>query len=263
LYRVLDLIVIVFIGFFWLLILLVWNTATYTFKLFSENIKLIEENEEEKIAHINALKDGSIDYSKFNQMYGEPVGGLNTQGDNQQRNPVNQSTTGANVGNPIKEGISLTTLKLLKMTLVIMRDDYLKKSKKEHTTIIQVPVELVIKEMYKHLCIQEHINQVCLGIHYEKDLSFFDSKRFKRIVDGFSFYEERETKIPIEHTSLKRIAKGIHMQSMIKKKNDIRALFWRNKLKNFLIKSDEKWILDQYNQIKRFCIDNSVEAVPT
>lgn len=261
--RVLDLIAITIVGFFWLALLLVWNTLVYAWNLLSEDIKLVEENDEEKLAHVNALKDGSIDYSKFNQMYGEPMGGLDTKNSKEQRNPVYKNDTSGNVGNPIKEGISLTTLKLLKMTLIIMKEDYLFLAKKEQTSVIMVPVEVVIKEMYKNLCIQEHINQVCLGIHYEKDLSFFESSRFDRIIQGFSLYEERESKVPKQNLNFKNLAKGIFMKTILKKRNDIRGLFWRNKLKNFIIKSDEKWILDQYNLIKRFCLDNSVEAVPT
>ena len=228
-----------------------------------EDVKQIEESEEEKIAHTNALKDGSIDYGKFCQMYGEPTESIMTKKDKESRNPVNQGNASGNVGNPIKQGICDITLKLLKVTLNIIKEDYAKESKKEVVNVIMVPVEFIIKEMYKNLCIQEHINKVCLGIHYTKDKSFFDTEQFDRIVEGFSYYEERESNIPLKKLNLNKLAQGILVKNKRKRGNDLRCLYWRNKLKNFMIKSDEKWILDQYNQIKRFCIDNSVEAVPT
>mmetsp|Transcript_6455 Transcript_6455/g.5545 ORF Transcript_6455/g.5545 Transcript_6455/m.5545 type:complete len:425 (+) Transcript_6455:847-2121(+) len=261
--RVLDLIAISLIGFPWLVLLCIWDTIFYALNLFVEDVKLIEESEEEKIAHTNALKDGSIDYNKFTQMYGEPTESIVTKKEQESRNPINNTNASGNVGNPVKEGISDTSLKLLKVSLNIIKEDYLRENKKEICNVILVPVELVIKEMYKNLCIQEHINKVCLGIHYIKDKSFFETEQFERIVLGFSFYEEKESSTPLKQINLRKLAQEVNLRNDTKKSAGLRALFWRNKLKNFMIKSDEKWILDQYNQIKRFCINNSVIATPT
>ncbi|CAI2382176.1 unnamed protein product [Moneuplotes crassus] len=267
LYRVLDLITIFFIGLLWLIILLFWSTGKFIVKLFASDIKLLEENREEKQAHTNALKDGSVDYTKFNLMYGDPEREINLEAQekakSQNKNKTQKNYSTGNVGNPIKGGMSLTTLKLLKITLLIMRDDYLKKTKKDKTTTIMVPMGCLIKEIYKHFFIQEHINQICLGVYYEKDQGFFETERYSRIVEGFKYYEAKDAKLATDKANYKNLARGIYLKPMIERKNDIRALYWRNKLKSFLMDSEEKWILDQYNQIKRFCNENAVEAVPT
>jgi len=255
--------VISLIGSLWLFLLCFTDTFEFAINLLAEDVKLIEESEEEKNAHINALKDGSIDYSKFNKMYGKPTGGMNTKGAGEKKGPVGNSNNGGKVGNPIKQGICDTTLKLLKITLKMMKEDYLHSCRKDFCFVIIVPVELVIKEMYKNLCIQEHINKVCLGIHYEKDQSFFETYKFERIVKEFSLYEERESNLLNKKVDMKGIVENILQRKSRKKQLDLRTLFWKNKLKNFILKSDEKWILDQYNQIKRFCIESSVRAYPT
>jgi hypothetical protein len=41
---------------------------------------------------------------------------------------------------------------------------------------------------------------------------------------------------------------------------ELKSLFWRNKFKNFIFNSDEKWILSQYNLLKLFLFQNSIEV---
>jgi hypothetical protein len=45
--------------------MLAWDTVKYVYNLFDEDVKMIQDNDEARIAHNNALKDGSMDYEKF------------------------------------------------------------------------------------------------------------------------------------------------------------------------------------------------------
>ena len=47
---------------------------------------------------------------------------------------------------------------------------------------------------------------------------------------------------------------------MSKNADDDRRTYWTNQLMNFLIKSNEKWILDQFNLCKKFLNQNSIQG---
>jgi hypothetical protein len=258
--RILDMIMFIFIGLVWLLIMLGWDTIKYVYNLFDKNVKLIQDNDDAKIAHNNALKDGSIDYEKFWEMHNEEsIGNDNSA---KIRSSIQGSTVSGNVGNPVREGLCDTSLKLLKITLKMMKDDYLKFIKNEHCTMLMIPVETIIKEMYKNMCIQEHINKVCLGVYYQKDDSFFKTTTFIRILEGFRQYDSEDVRGKDQNQDYSGRG-SLKLADLFARRFDIKSLFWKNKLQNFILKSDEKWILDQYNLIKRFCIDNSIAAFPT
>lgn len=178
------------------------------------------------------------------------------------RSSIQGSTVSGNVGNPVRDGLCDTSLKLLKITLKMMKDDYLKFCKKEYCTMLIIPVEAVIKEMYKNMCIQEHINKVCLGVYYKRDDCFFKTNTFNRLVQGFSHYNNED--VLKKDTSNEFSGRGsLKLADLFLKRLDMKSLFWRNKLQNFILNSDEKWMLDQYNLIKRFCIENSIVSIPT
>ena len=65
------------------------------------------------------------------------------------------------------------------------KQDYLLQKGKEDCFSLFVPVENVIKKMRYHLQIQEHINHICLGMHYTKDQSFTKTNSFRRLVEAF------------------------------------------------------------------------------
>jgi hypothetical protein len=226
-------------------------------------VKLVQINEEAKIAHRNAYRDGSIDYEKFVEIHGENEEFEIEEKMGLHRNSVQNNSTSNNVGNPVKEGLCDTSLKLLKVTLKMFKEDYLVFIKKENCSTLLMPVEVIIKQMYKHLCIQEHINQVCLGMHYRKDRGFFKTSTFNRLVKGFSLYTQKEEKEAKSDLNLSSINQSMRRNQEYKAKIDLDLLYWRNKLQNFMLESNEKWMLDQYNLIKRFCIENSIETQPS
>lgn len=103
--RVLDLVVFFIFGFLWLLIIGVWDTIQYTINLFSTDIKLTQENDEARIAYTNALKDGSVDYQKFIEVYGDGYAKKNQADiDGSKLNRIRKKLSGC-VSNPVRDGL--------------------------------------------------------------------------------------------------------------------------------------------------------------
>lgn len=224
----------------------------YSWNLFREDVKLVQINEEARIAHLNAFKDGSVDYDRFVEIHGENEEFEFAQKAGMYRNSIQKTNSSNNVGNPVKEGLCDTSLKMLKVTLQMFKQDYLIFIKKSAATSLLMPVEVVIKQMYKHLCIQEHINQVCLGMHYKKDRGFFKTPTFTRLVHAFTPYGSEKDDKNQSEPNTSNLNQSSRLFQDQKAKIDLHNLYWKNKLQSFMLESDEKWMLDQYNLIKRF-----------
>jgi len=107
--RVADLIAFIFIGLFWLLIVVIWDTILYAINLFSEDIKSLQEDESMIIARNNAHNDGSIDYPKYMEFISNHHHSKKkkTEIHEFKQNHVNRirkKITG-NVSNPVGEGL--------------------------------------------------------------------------------------------------------------------------------------------------------------
>ena len=85
--------------------------------------------------------------------------------------------------NPVSGGLTDNSIRMLIATLQIVKDEYLRRTGKEQCSSLLVPTENIIKKLYVHLCIQEHINRICLGIHYEKNESFCSSPTFNKLIE--------------------------------------------------------------------------------
>ena len=151
---------------------------------------------------------------------------------------------------------------------MIIKQDYLKISQREGCDSLFVPTEYVIKKLYYYLSIQEHINKICLGLHYVKDESILKTVDFQRIVTELLQYGHADGEAKIEETTSGESA--AQMINMTRRKPNykinhirIKNLYWRNKFRNFVFQSDEKWILEQYNLMKYFLILNSIEVMST
>lgn len=254
--RTMDAILFMFFGIFILFITCFVDMVKYALSLFDTDIKLLHENNSEKIMMYNALKDGSVDYEHFCHQYRikDPI-------DPQVLNSLNFDTI---VMNPVKEGLSETTLKILKITVLMIRERHLALFKKKKIGSVFLPVNIVISEVCRNLCIQEHINHLLLGMSYQKSTEFFKSESFTEIINHFTSYNEFELKSKGQSSnynmtrSMKRKVQQFNLFN--KDKLSISKLFWRHKLQQFILKSDEKWMLDQYNIAKKFLVGNSIES---
>jgi hypothetical protein len=104
--------------------------------------------------------------------------------------------------------------------------------------------------------VQEQINSVLFGISYKKHLEFFDNEVFHVLVDhiaesenqanilGDAYGEESVSEI-VDEGWLKR--QKTFVDKPIADAEPNHRKFWMVKLKSFLTKSNEKWILDQFN----------------
>ena len=222
-------------------------------------MKLLHDNQEEKILKHNAVKDGSVDYKYF----------LNIYGFKERKEDMLQNTSRMfenMVINPVKEGLSETTMRITNVTIMMIRDNYLRMLRRRHLGCMFLPVNVVISEVYKNLCIQEHINYICLGVSYKKDHSFINTEEFEEIVKYLGKYntDEMPENRPKPENDMKSLIKRklskLTFTNTSQDKLDLKSLFWRHKLQDYLLKSDEKWMLDQYNLVKRFLLQNSVDS---
>ena len=108
--------------------------------------------------------------------------------------------------------------------------------------------------------IQEHINQVCLGMHYVKSKEFFNSKIFSKLIKEIQRCGDDEAITNADQSQDKTDHFNKIFQTDTENKQiDFKTLYWRNKIQLFLYNSEQKWILDQYNFAKRFIIQNSID----
>ena len=114
--------------------------------------------------------------------------------------------------------------------------------------------------------IQEHINQIWLGMHYKKKKAFFESKLFDKLIDEIKWYDDEDAKIEKKVEKTKSNKKNHLFNKLFNtesenKEIDFKNLFWRYKIQQYLYNSEQKWILDQYNLAKRFIIQNSIDII--
>jgi hypothetical protein len=124
----------------------------------------------------------------------------------------------------------------------------------------------VLEEMRTNLLVQEQINTILFGVTYEKKKDFFISEKFFNLVEGLTYSDDLEEVLiggVDESSEISQMAKSPTLkgdrsitENIIKDRSD----FWKQKIRGFLLKSNEKWILDQFNLCKRFLNQNSIDG---
>lgn len=173
-------------------------------------------------------------------------------------------------GNPVKEGLSDNTLLIMKACLKVIKESHLKHigENGSQSNMFYIPTVCVLEEMKKFLMIQEQINAVLFGISYTKREDFFQDQDFNKLVEILVYYEERDQILDIgsqkeEDLGILKHEDSTQLQDsktqMVRKEiTEDRKIHWENCLKKFLTKSNEKWILDQFNLCKKFLNQNSI-----
>ena len=130
-----------------------------------------------------------------------------------------------------------------------------------------IPTLWVLFEMKEMFMITEQINTVLFGVTYIKKQGFIESDKFQEIVDWILEFEKKELRIDAEDEESEDEDENIidedqeisESETGVVKGNKRREEIERD-VRWFLTKSNEKWILDQYNLWKRFLIQNSIQG---
>ena len=248
-----------FIIGFWIIL----DVVNYVVRLYDSNIIYINSHEEDELEKINKSMDGIEKYREsINQ-------GKEFSKDGEEKKTFMRTKTINRVLNPIKEGLSDNTLKILKAWLKSVRDRHFKAvGMLDKDNFKYIPTVWVLFEMKEILMIPEQINAILFGMTYSKREGFLKSAKFEEIVDCLLEFEKKELKIDAEEVedepeevNFLEDDKEIHENdtNTFKNGNQRRDEIIRE-VALFLTKSNEKWILDQFNLWKKFLIQNSIEG---
>lgn len=119
--------------------------------------------------------------------------------------------------------------------------------------------------MRNNLMVQEQINSLLLGVTYKKRESFFDSPKFEKLLDCLvdeDTYDDLfdEDKSAVQSADFEGDTAMRRQKTFAERDEENTREYWRSKLINYLTKSNEQWILDQFNLCKRFVNQNSIEG---
>mmetsp|Transcript_22775 Transcript_22775/g.20248 ORF Transcript_22775/g.20248 Transcript_22775/m.20248 type:complete len:465 (+) Transcript_22775:13-1407(+) len=260
-FRILDFVLFIFIGIFFILFWIAIDTIKFTINLFSKRIMLIDKEQQEKQIKINMQMDGSLKKNKAP----EDLVGKDQIATIQQ--PIFKSKSSGKGSNPMKEGLSDTTFKIVKACCSILlekHEDDILNIKEIHDNFI--PTIVILENMRQFLLVQEQINAILMGVTYKKREEFFNSEKFAILVDHIvesekeanilgDAYEEDEQDEEQDEEWIKRQKTLVDKEIEPGKKQ-----FWTGKIIDYLTQSNEKWILDQFNLCKRFFLQNSIEG---
>ncbi|CAI2385480.1 unnamed protein product [Moneuplotes crassus] len=238
---IIDYLLFVLLGIPMLIFSVAIDTFNFAYELYYPHIKLINESEEYLNKATNLIMDGSsrakeieektkdISLTEISKRFYQKASRFNSK------------------SNPMKSGLSLTTMGILKITLIHILESHLKlinEAEISGKSKFFVPVRYIVARMRINLMVQEHLNTILYGITYEKRDDFLKSKDFQILLDGEedALYD-RCTSVDDEH-----------------KDNFPSREIWRMKLEDFLLRSQEQWILDQFNLVKYFLLRNSWNA---
>ena len=255
--RVLDLTFFIFCGPFLLLFWVSLDFINYWFKLLDYKIVYINSHEEDAQEKINQHMDGSIRFKETERrkQAGEPP---------LEDEDMPKSRSLNRVLNPVKEGLADNTLKILKACLKTVKDRHFKSVGLMDKDLFKyVPTVWILFEIKEILMIQEQINAILFGVGYQKRDSFINSQNFEDIVDALLEFEKKTIRIDAEDwESDSEEAEGdgeIGENEQSNKSLDRRDEIARD-MRLFITKSNEKWILDQFNLCKKFLIQNSIQG---
>ncbi|CAI2387331.1 unnamed protein product [Moneuplotes crassus] len=284
-YRILDLVLFIFIGIFFLLFWVGLDIFNYSMMLFAYKIIYINDYEEERQDLIIKEMDGTMKKQEDNKDFTKSTSISNTKMLQKQFYHNSSKNKGMN---PVKEGLSNNTLKIMKAILNVVKEIHMKNvgdSNHNHFNVNFIPTICVLDEIKQFLLIQEQINTVVLGVTYQKREDFFSDPKFEKLVDAILAAEQRDkmlnaiseepekdeqstdkrevdtlgqTKTPIIRKRFSVWDEHFQLPKETKEADDDRREYWSEYLKSFLTKSNEKWILDQFNLCKKFLNQNSI-----
>ncbi|CAI2387514.1 unnamed protein product [Moneuplotes crassus] len=259
-FRICDFILFIFIGIPFILVWVFIDTFKFAVNQFSKRIMLIDKSERTDQSKLNEQMDGSIqtkhtssiNFTRKNEFQ------VVTQ-------PKFRPKTNNKMLNPLKEGLSDTTFKILNACCRMMLEDFEEKSTNvNEITTTFIPTISILEKMREILLVQEQLNAILMGVSYTKSTDFFYSDTFHTLVENIlgsekegnilgDAYEEEEEK-PRDMIFKRQSTLVDRDVSPMKWK------YWSEKIIGFLTQSNEKWILDQFNLCKRFLLQNSIEG---
>ena len=236
-----------------------------TLRLYDSKIVYINSHDEEYFEKINQTMDGIERYKELIKNNKDPSKSIE---DNESQNKIK---TLHRVLNPIKEGLSNNTLKILKAWLKTIKNRHFKAvGTQDKDDFKYIPTVWVLFEMKETLMISEQINTILFGMTYTKREGFLKSTKFQEIVDAIMEFEKKELNIDAEDVEDDDEDEEENLEEGDNEINENNAGTWKagNKRRDeiardvalFITKSNEKWILDQFNLWKKFLIQNSIEG---
>ena len=262
--RFLDFIVFIPLGPFEMLFWITLDSVNFALMLFAYNIVYINDYEEIKQDQINKEMDGSLKTESSDENI------FNKNSSQHSVKKVQSFKVSSKNVNPVKEGLSDNTLKLLKACLKTLRDKHMEATGKlaqNNSDYYFLPTIWVLEEMRSILLIHEQINAILFGVTYKKSEDFFETEKCIQIVNCLTEYDSNYAIIEDEEESKTEVVEQVETDNMwisktsIKKKdNESRRNSWESRIKGFLLKSNEKWILDQFNLCKKFLNQNSIQG---
>ena len=159
--RIIDLLVFAFFGLFIIGFWIILDVVNYVVRLYDSNIIYINSHEEDELEKINKSMDGIEKYREsINQ-------GKEFSKDGEEKKTFMRTKTINRVLNPIKEGLSDNTLKILKAWLKSVRDRHFKAvGMLDKDNFKYIPTVWVLFEMKEILMIPEQINAILFGVTY-------------------------------------------------------------------------------------------------
>ena len=190
--RITDLVIFTFLGSFIISLWVCLDILNFTLKLFDLKIIYINTSEQEYFEGINLLMDGIEQHKAM----------LNPDIMNRKEDIDDSLSRVKNINkalNPIKEGLSDNTLKILKACLKVVKDRHFKTlGKMDKNEFKYIPTLWVLFELKEMFMITEQINTVLFGVTYTKKENFILSDKFQEIVDSILEFEKRELRIDAE-----------------------------------------------------------------
>ena len=262
--RLLDYLIFQLFGMLILVVYIFVDTYKFILSLYSSNIMTTHRND-------------SDSYNMENQFLGTRSKNFKSSTERKVistsiRKDFSRISNNRDKINPVKEGLSETTLKFMKVVLgVILRQtfDYIKKNKLSNPKEVYIPTSKVVKLLNYSLCIPEQINSILLGPTYIKSEAYFKSSYHEALLDElqtYDYFNERNSlSDSLKNGQSMRFAPraGGNKVSSFSRSRSAKNLMnsrtkWDQNIRDFLLSSDEGWLLHQYNLCKTFFIHNSV-----
>ena len=128
-----------------------------------------------------------------------------------------------------------------------------------------LPTVWVLERLRDAMMIREQVNSILFGVTYKKNEEYFETEYYMEVVNCLTEYERKDMIVGTKDSPNDQIERpevnGIFSpRSIIRARGEERKNKWDERLRMFLIKSNEKWILDQFNLWKKFFNQNSIHG---
>ena len=125
---------------------------------------------------------------------------------------------------------------------------------------ILVPTVMVVKEFASNIYLDEHFRTILFGIHNKENI-IFDESRLKMLTKTLAnkvLWDYSQNEIFNENYDDKNIGTNI-MSALAGWNYETRYKVWNKKLKSLLFKSNEHWLINQFQYCKILLFNNSFE----